>query len=556
LRRNFKKYRSQYIFLSITLIYILSRWITFKGFNGTDDLHYAMLAANMLHGKYTPFASNDIFSGRILLIAFQALIYFIGGINVYTTQLGTMIVTMLSCYLTAFKLIENMSNNSIIITSALFYFNPVLSEANLGVMPDVYVMLAGIIVLLLWKKILKEQNQQKIILNSILIGLIIFAAMFFKENALIFIPFLFCIAFFNKKDHSLRAGLISILTFCFFIFLAGCMYYYFTGDFFFRVQQIKTAGYPHPCNYTVGSDLIIRLTYGVWKDFIVESFYPVILASIMIILRVAFDRSYHIMKDRWTVYFVILLLLALYFPFSLSGYQPLCFKARHFLFLLPLGVTISSSFLEDAWSKKHMFWLFIITSAILLVGCISGTGEKWYWMMYSFLFMYFVLQKLSPYNSLLYKLRYTLFAAILWVYMPYHLFFMNSNWFKNIQSLTKKLDSNFFYFPEHDNMMHWKLLYGFDSTFHSYNLEKEPFKVFIPYYEKLDTLHFHQGWFIVNKKYTTRSSDFLNRVDSLKQKKYFPKQISTGDVSAFFISNHSQLSYLKTIVAEDTQVLR
>jgi hypothetical protein len=88
LSRSFTKYKSQYIFVTITFIYVLSRVITFKGFNGTDDLHYAMLAVNMLHGNYNPFAVNDIFAGRILLIGSQALIYFAGGINIYTTQLG------------------------------------------------------------------------------------------------------------------------------------------------------------------------------------------------------------------------------------------------------------------------------------------------------------------------------------------------------------------------------------------------------------------------------------------------------------------------------------
>ncbi|HEY6975222.1 MAG TPA: hypothetical protein VH396_02970 [Chitinophagaceae bacterium] len=556
MKSNFSKYKSQYAFAAITFVYIFSWWITFKGFNGTDDLHYAMLATNMLHGKYNPFAVNDIFSGRILLIAFQALIYFLGGINVCTTQLGTMIITVLCCYLTAFKLTEIKSNSSVIAASSLFYFNPVLNEANLGVMPDVYVMLAGIFILLLWRNTLKEQNQQRIILNSILTGLTVFAGMFFKENALIFIPFLFCTAFLNNKSHGLKAGLISILTFCFLIFLSGCMYHYFTGDFFFRVQQIKTADYPNPCNYNSvqGNELVARLTYGVWKDFIVESFYPVILASVMIVLEILFDKEYSIRKYQWTIYFIILVMLGLYFPFSLSGYQPLCFKARHFLFLLPLGVTISTSFFEDSWNNKRVLWLFIIASAILLAVCIKSTGEKWYWMMYGFLFAYFVLQKLLPRNSSLYKLKDIMFAAILWIYMPYHLFFINSDWFKSIQFLTKKLDGHFFYFPEHDNMMHWKLLHGFDSSFHSYNLEKEPFKVFVPYYEKPEV--FHPGWFIVNKKYTTRSPEFLNRVDSLKHMGYFSKQISIEDVSAFFISNPSQLFYLKTIIAEDVEVFR
>ena len=518
-------------------------------------MHYAMLAANMLHGRYNPFAVNDIFSGRILLISLQALIYFIAGINAYTTQLGAMIVTVLCCYLTVFKLIEIKSNCSVIVASSLFYFNPVLSEANLGVMPDVYVMLAGILILLLWKKILKEQNRQRIILNSILIGLIVFAAMFFKENVLIFIPFLFCIALLNNKNHGLRAGLIIIPTFCFLVFLSGCMYYYFTGDFFFRVQQIKTADYPNPCNYNgiSGNELTARLTYGVWRDFIVESFYPVVLASVMIVLRILFDKNYNTRKDPWTIYFIILVILGLYFPFSLSGYQPLCFKARHFLFLLPLGVSISTFFLENAWNNKRIPWFFIMASAILLAGCMISTGEKWYWMMYGFLFIYFIVQTISGKNFLLYKLRYIMFAAILWIYMPYHLFFISSDWFKNIQSLTEKLDGYFFYFPEHDNMMHWKLLHGFDSIFHSYNLEKEPFKVFVPYYEKLDS--FHPGWCIVNKKYTTRSPEFLNKIDSLKHINYFSKQISIEDVSAFFISSPVQLSYVKTIIDED-KVLR
>src|SRR3954464_12889861 len=104
----------------------------------------------------------------------------------------------------------------------------------------------------------------------------------------------------------------------------------------------------------------------------------------MIFLRILFDKKYNITKDQWAAYFIILVILGLYFPFSLSGYQPLCFKARHFLFLLPLGVTISTSFFEDAWNNKRVLWLLIIASAILLAACIISTGEKWYWMMYGF----------------------------------------------------------------------------------------------------------------------------------------------------------------------------
>jgi hypothetical protein len=120
LKNGLSTYRCELIFVFVTIIYLISRWLTFKGFTGEDDLHYAMLASNMVHGKYNPFVPGDIFAGRILLIAFQSLIYGLGGIRIFTTVLGTMLVTMLCSYLTAFKLIENRSAGTILVSSSLF----------------------------------------------------------------------------------------------------------------------------------------------------------------------------------------------------------------------------------------------------------------------------------------------------------------------------------------------------------------------------------------------------------------------------------------------------
>jgi hypothetical protein len=549
----FRRYKLQYIFAFITLIYIFFRWITFKGFNGTDDLHYAMLASDMLKGNYSPFNVNDIFAGRVLLISFQAFIYFIGGVNVFTTQAGTLLATVLCCYLTVFKLIPNTNNNNIIGASALFYFNPVLSESNFTVMPDVYVMLAGIIVLLLWKKILKERNKARKTWKGILIGVIVFAGMFLKETALIYIPFLFCVAFIDRRDSNLQVGFISILTFCLLVFFAGCIYYHYTNDFFFRVRQIQNSDYPSPCNYNFlpTSELVRRLTYGEWIEFIIRSFYPVILSLLMLLLSILFTRRSKILKEKNTQYFIILTILTLYFPFSLNGYQPLCFEVRHFLFLLPFSVSVTICFLENAWNNKRILWLFIASSFILLGLCITNTGEKWYWMMYGFLLLYFAAQKFLSRDGLLYKLRYVAFASTLLIYMPYHLFFTNSNWFKNIQWLSEKLSGNYFYFPEHDNMQQWKLIHGFESSFHSYNLEKKSFKVFTPYYEQPDTASFHPGWFIVNQKYTVRSDNFLQIVNNLNQQHFFVKQISCGDVDAFYIDTSVKLNYIRKIIEKD-----
>ena len=177
-----------FIFISVTFVYLFLMWVNFKGFNGTDDLHYSMLASNLLKNQYDPFNANDIFSGRLLLIYTQALIYYIGGINIFTTQIGCIFITILCNYLTIFKLGKISKGYQVLLASALFYFNPVLEEATIGVMPDAYVMLMSIFILLLWQKIdIVRTNKTKTLL-AVSIGSIGFLSLLFKENSLVFIP--------------------------------------------------------------------------------------------------------------------------------------------------------------------------------------------------------------------------------------------------------------------------------------------------------------------------------------------------------------------------------
>ncbi len=548
MNKIFFKYQAIACFALVTSIYLFSKWLTFKGFNGSDDLHYALLASNILKGAYTPFVSGDIFSGRIFLIVWQAIIYFVFGINTFSTQAGTIIATTLCCFLIIFKLAGFKDFNRVLLASSLFYFNPVINEANLGILPDVYVMLAGIILLILWNNILQEKDQKRILHKAILCGLIVFSAMFFKENAFIFIPFLFFVSLITAKKNFLLAGIISISTFFFFVFLSGLIYYFSTGDFFFRVHQIFNSGYLNDCSYNMFSAKAkaVRLTYGVWDGFILECFYPAILAAIVILLRLLFNREFKLRQNQMAISFTILFLLGLYFPFSLQNYQPLCSKSRHFIFLLPPAVIICTSFLNEAWKNKRLMWLFIVASAIILSVCLLNSKEKWYWMIYGFLLLYFVIQKIN-FPAFIYRIRYIMLASILWLYMPYHLFFSNSNWFANMKTISTELKGNYYYFPDHDNMAHWQMLHGFSKELHCFNLKKNPFKIFKPYYENLDSSVFHPGWFIVNRAYIITGGDFLNKIDLLKKAGYFSKQRCIGDICAFYIDTLEKLAYIKNI---------
>ncbi|MBG9378158.1 hypothetical protein I5907_18110 [Panacibacter sp. DH6] len=252
---------------------------------------------------------------------------------------------------------------------------------------------------------------------------------------------------------------------------------------------------------------------------------------------------------------ILLSFIAVYFPFSLKGYQPLCFEVRHFLFLLPFGVAASTFFIERYWSNEESSWMLVIASALLFICGINISGEKWYWMMYGLLFFFFFVQRLLLHKKFFHKAKYLAFATVLLIYMPYHLFYKNGTWYKDMQQLSKKIDGQYFYFPEHDNMQYWKLLHGFNDIVHSFNLDNKPFKVFPQYYEKLDEENFQPGWFVVNNRYTIRSVNFLNTVKVLSKNGFIKDAVDYGEVSAYLIDSFESIKYISKAIEKDNATI-
>jgi len=538
-------------------MYIATRCAIFKGFNGTDDLHYAMLAANMLKGSYNPFAAGDIFSGRVLLVAWQALFYRLGGVTVFTTQAPAWLAVVLSCWLTVFKMAKAGGAKPIITVAALFYFNPVLTYATDGILPDVYVMLAGIITLLLWNNSLLVNNTQRQIRTGMYIALVVAASLFFKETALV-LPVLIMGLALLQRGRPAAITCAAMLAALFVLGVCGgWLYYYFTGDVFYRLRQVSNSSYYNPCSYTLlpASFIVTRLTYGVWKLFLQSGFYPVLLATGLIFHGMVRGNGKMLWQNNAVKSFVILLAIGLYLPFSLSGYQPLCSdSARHFLFLLPVAMCACAPYLLHAFAfGKTTNWLLLCVALLLL--CVAATPDKWQWLVWALLAAYFAVQKLVP-PKFAARYKYVVFATILLLCMPYRLFYNNSNWFANMRQLNKQLGGNYYYFADHDNLMHWRLLHGFSNSIRCYNTGPAPYKVFALYYEQLDSATFKPGWLLINKKYTERSINFLHVVDSLQSHHYFNKQVAIGDLEAVYLGTPDQLKYVEGLAGGDEKLVQ
>lgn len=554
---NAKK-RGGLCFWLITVIYIAVRWITFNGFNGTDDLHYAMLSANLLKGSYNPFQPADIFSGRVLLVLVQAFFYLTGGINAFTTQAGTFVTVITSCYLLIFKLARYTNWQPVVLASSLFYFNPVMKTITTGIMPDAYILLAGVVILLLLEQIREHKSGKYPLTQGIIIGGVAFLAMFFKENALVFIPFFFLLSLTQNagtRKYFMQSAFSAAGVFCLGVLISGLVYYQYTGDFFFRVTQIKNSEYTNACNYNTSSFsfLFERLTYGVWYRFIIDGFYPVVAAALLIVLDCLFLKSVKPLQNTLVRSFLCLACVAVYFPFSFKGYEPLCAGARHFIFLLPQAILVFVSYFEKAGTEKRLKSVYVVVSAIILAACMTRSYLKWYQLVYGLILCFVLLQALV-HHAILQKYRSIFFALMLFVFVGYEVLNHRPRWFSDMQMAAKKTNSTIFYFPDHDNMSHFELLHGFDRTMHFYTLEKSPFKIFQPYVERPDSNRFVSGWFIVNRSYSPLPHKFFSFIDKLKSTGYFSRQTSYGVIDAFYIDRPEQLRDMRDLISNSLAI--
>jgi hypothetical protein len=588
------RYRQGVVFWLVTFVFVLSRIIIFNGFNGSDDLHYAMLAVQLIKGTYNPFEPNDIFSGRIVLIALQALIYKLGGVGVFTTAAGTVIAVILSCKLTIFSLLPQKNVLSVLLATSLFYFNPALTQATIGILPDAYIMLAGTIILVLLKKdFTRIEGGMESFTNAFLIGFIIAISLLIKETALVFLPTTVILALFFKSKRPALYITKILTSFTIVGILFMCGYYFFAGDPLFKLVQIRNSSYSHPCNLALRpvQALIIRLTYGVWQSFIVNGFYPVVLA-LGVVLTAMFPRGNMIntgnkpvnvakrniffngrLSNIESTSFIVILVTSLFLPFSLDGYEPLCAVPRHFLYLMPFAVLPVVNYICTLQTKRSYAYMTLFVLAVAC-GCMMSTQNKWQWMIHLMIFVSFFLRFVGWPG--LHKLAIAAIWLALFVSIFESLFFLRSAWFKDMQVLEMRIpggepkmplgeDRNVstksrpdsilqpvaYYFADHDNMMHWKLLKNFDETGTRYfNLHPQPFKIYKIYYKFPEKASFIPGWLIINNAYPSPSVNLLEQPQSPQALNLLQTIFRSGHIYAYYIGTPEQLKYVRSLMTQ------
>ncbi len=516
---------NHFAFCGVALLMLFTRFAILYTYNGADDLHYAFLSSKMLNGSYDMFFANDIFSARLLPIAYQALWFKVFGINDFSMMMPSLSLLIVLAWFVCFKCGFQKNIYSVVLGSALIYFNPVVTTATSANLPDVYIALIAVLVFYLIKKTISQNlTRRQQMFTGIFTALLLLAGVLVKESIVLIYAGAAIVLFIYRSKISLPF-LIALLTF---FFAGSCGYLFFcylhTGNAFYHFVQIRNSLYFNPCSYNClpTSALIKRLTITVPFNAIVNGAYPLLL-----LLPVAFAYKQFKNADTqfWKIAIVLLLLLALYFPFSIFPYTPLCHDMRQFLFIFPFAAIVYLHHLQALNLSAKNFRSTSIVAAIVFIA-VTGISlfctpfNKWAICCNSLLAFVFVCNIFLT-KKVQHLVLYLGLPVILWLSIAYPLYKKPHTGYatlKKIQNILKQdtVTANIYYFLNNDTRSHFALINNFDTAKQFLNIDtiQRGFKPFMAYQQKNiagNAYTLKKGWLIV-------SNDYLEGMDAAKIK--------------------------------------
>ncbi len=543
------------IFIVNSLFFALGSLIVFNGYNGTDDLHYALLARQLLDGQFNPFNPTDVFAGRLVLVGWQAFWFWLLGVNDWAIQIPPIITLIVCLKLLLFNSGIKLNKPSVFFLSALFYFNPATQQVVVGTMPDVY--LACLTILLIY--LVNKCALSKTINFKSVIGLVFIAIIgwFIKEIIGVILVLFFIVLVLMHRHFSKRV----VVTYGLAMLLAGIMlaafYLSFTGDVFFRLKQIASATYVSACRYDLfGSKYMIdRLTVKIPGIIIQHAIFPIILSWILMLVS-GFKNLKHSVSF-WTLN--IGFLLVLFFPATLWPYAPICHENRHFYFLVPIAIWFlgnhygSLSEISVNQSSKKMLLFAGVMLLCCLICIIYFPYAKWYLLLYALAGIVFLVLFFKKAKSTNYWITASVVAMLS---MLYPVFKPIDKGFKSLKMLTEKIqnqsavDSTSLFFIDHDTKSHVQYFTGFSNAIHFKCLDEHEFAVF-KQYNGLSIQHtFYngaQGWLLLNPLYTEHSAERHHAILAIAQKNKW-RQLKVSSCSAIYLPNQEAIDSIFAII--------
>jgi len=336
------------------------------GHYGFDDLHYARLSNDLLHGVVD---FSDHFTFRFTLLALTALSYKILGISDVASSLPALAITLV-ILVVIYRILKDKGNIALSAGLSLTLFSTWFIFYSGKLMPDIYIALPVVAAVAIVYHQRHVQSTSRQTLYAFLFGVVLLVGFMAKETIVLFAPLLLYYLVSGLVVKRNRTFWISALVSGFLMLLVYFLVIrLLTGDWLQRFMAIAGNSYLNLCSYDQQSTLILlrRISY----EFFSMSLNQSLLTGYLFLVPLFFRRnlSGFLKQNEFMAFYavsaLILLLSSNFMSISLTSYSPMCLDPRHYLFLIPVAA-IPAALVISGYVREKSFKTGILLSLICL----------------------------------------------------------------------------------------------------------------------------------------------------------------------------------------------
>ncbi len=410
---NPKRVREYVILLIFIFLLVLYHLFGYSGHFGFDDLHYAELANDLLHGSID---FEDHYAYRLPVILFTAFFYLIFGISDLSSSLPAMLIT-LSILLTVFYLLRKQGSGVLIIGLLLTTLSNWFLFYSDKLMPDIYVALSVTWALAIIHRYKFNSGKSNTALHAFLLALSLLFGFMSKGTIVLVAPLLlFLILSDLVQKREQRFWIYSFISGILLMTLYLCAIWILTGDLLKRFEAIASNSYLNLCSYDQQGlkVLLKRIFWG----FFELSIFQTLATGFIFIFAILFQRKglrIFRMDNSFSFFLVSAILLFLsssFMSISLNSYSPMCLDPRHYLFLVPVAAVPASTIIAEFLENKKAGIQIIATLFCITAISFFLQGDS-FWKLYLPLSILFAVYFFLKPGKGIQNLFILLFAAIL-----------------------------------------------------------------------------------------------------------------------------------------------
>jgi len=405
--------KEYFILLTFIILIILYHLVGYTGHFGFDDLHYAELAANLLHGSVN---FEDHYAYRFPVILFTSIFYLIFGISDFSSSLPALMIAI-TILVFVFNMLREHGYKAIFIGLSICTFSNWFLFYSDKLMPDIYVALSVIWALAIIHRYKYKSDKSKTALFSFLFAFSLLFGFMSKGTIVLVLPlllFLIITDIFKRRDLKfwVYSGISGIVLLAFYFFVI----WIFTGNVMKRFELIADNSYLNLCSYDQQSLRI--LLKRIFLGFFELSIFQSLATGFIFVLAILFQRKglrYFSLNDSFSFFLVsavILFLSSNFMTISAKAYAPMCLDPRHYLFLVPVASIPAARIIADFIKTKRFAVQIII--ALICISIISFFLQgNTFWKLYLPLSGLFLVYSFTGISKQLQQVFIFLFAAIL-----------------------------------------------------------------------------------------------------------------------------------------------